>query len=330
MVIPNLGNLPSKFRPFLVGSPNCPTEQEIGEVFKGTLQDLKGGYIFSADKWILKCERKDQLQTTPDTHLYRLRKAEKIRTYIQQNKLEEHLKVPRKYIYWHKEESKFYLVDEKMELSDEVVTPASAEIEAIFKGEGAILGGQTQALASGALRRSLTRIQAKALAELSVLGYTDLSYNNLYFTKDQKVAIIDTEPQKRFLKKRCKSNFLYYFLGDKGVILSEQSIAGIAKLKLCADSPEVLEVIQKVEKNHVLWRSAVLVAKISLVTLALYFTSTKVRVSRSLKIGFIAFLVLKNLVLTLNLVGLYSIWVSSCQGVPGLRRIIGLEEKGVI
>ncbi len=69
-----------------------------------------------------------------------------------------------------------------------------------------------KAFAKNSPQRSLTPIQAKTLANISILGCTDLSYNNLYFTQDGKVALIDTEPHKRALKKICKSSSLFFFL----------------------------------------------------------------------------------------------------------------------
>ncbi len=218
MSVINMSNLSPKFQPFLIGSPKCPAKikDEIDTIFQQPLTSLKSNYILDAGKWILKLGRTDGLHTTPDTHLYRVRKAEKIRTYIQQNNLEAHIAVPTKYLYWNTAQNQFYVVAEKMDLSSEVGMPTSGEVEANFKA-GASFGGQLQALANNAPKRSLTPPQAKALAELSVLGYTDLSYNNLYFTQDGKVAIIDTEPLKRSLKKMSKSSFFFFLFGDKDV-----------------------------------------------------------------------------------------------------------------
>lgn len=332
----NIANLSHKFQPFLVGSPTCPAKikDEMDTIFEESLRPLKGNYIFDAGKWILKLERTDGSKTTPDTHLYRVRKAEKIRTYIQKNNLEAHIAVPKKYLYWNTSQNQFYVVAEKMDLSTEVATPASKDIEENWRG-AASYGGQVHALANKAPRRSLTTIQARTLAELSVLGYTDLSYNNLYFTKDGKVAVVDTEPQKRSLKKIVKSSFFFFLFGDKRSVLAQQSIAGIAKLKLYTDDPTALQAIEKVEKNHALWGMARLITKISLVTLAIYFTPTITAlipiaiVATTLKVSFIAFAVLKNIFFALNLLSVYIVWNFSCNGLKGIRQILNMEAQSL-
>lgn len=328
-----ISNLSPKFQPYLIGSSTFPViKEQIDAIYKDR-QPLKGDYIYEAGKWILKFVRTDGL-STPDTHLYRVRKAEKIRTYIQQNNLGDHIVVPKKYLYWDATRNQFCVVAEKMNLSPEVATPASQEIEAGFKSCASELQGQCQALSEGKPRRSLTPTQAKALAELSVLGYTDLSYNNLYFTSDGKVAIIDTEPHKRSLKKMRSSLFQSLFF-DKGSLLTMQSIAGIAKLKLYTDNPAALQEIQKVEKNHVLWRIAQLITKISLVALAIYFTPTitaripVAALAKALKISFIAIAVIKDLFLIFNVINVYGFWSWSHQGPQGVGIISNMEMKGV-
>lgn len=116
-------------------------------------------------------------------------------------------------------------------------------------------------------------------------------------------------------------------------MLTQQSIAGIAKLKLYVDNPIALQEVQKVERNHTLWRLAQLIAKISIVTLAIYFTPTITAlipiaaVALTLKVSFIAAAVIKNLILTLNLASVYVIWHSSYQGLEGIDRIIMAENK---
>src|SRR5687768_4774763 len=95
----SINNFSPKFQPFLIGSPTCPAKikDEIDTIFKQPLKPLKSNYIFDAGKWILKLGRTNGI-TTPDTHLYRVRKAEKIRSYIHQNNLDAHIAVPRKYL----------------------------------------------------------------------------------------------------------------------------------------------------------------------------------------------------------------------------------------
>jgi len=89
-------------------------------------------------------------------------------------------------------------------------------------------GGQAAALYKGARERLLTVKQANGLAKLSFLGYTDQSYNNMFFLKDGRVAILDTEPVKRAYKKlNLKSRFFRLF-GTISSILTQQSLIGTA------------------------------------------------------------------------------------------------------
>ncbi len=120
MLVPNINNLPSKFQQFLINPKNSPRTELLEDIEK----ELKGksltkikDYIFEGDKWIFKSARSDDLLTTPDTHLYRVRKAEKIRSYLNKNKLTDHIAVPKKHIYWDESENRFYVVAEKLELS---------------------------------------------------------------------------------------------------------------------------------------------------------------------------------------------------------------------
>lgn len=336
MSIASINNLPSKFQPFLIGSPNCSAniKNEIDTIFQQPLEPLKSNYIFDAGKWVLKLGRTDGLNTTPDTHLYRVRKAEKIRTFIHQNNLDDHIAVSKKLIYLNTSQNQFYVVAEKMDLSSEVATPSSVENETALKSLSS-LGGQVQALANNAPKRSLTPIQAKTLAELSVLGSTDLSFNNLYFTRDGKVAIIDTEPQKRSLKKTVMKSLFFVLFGDKGALLSQQSLAGIAKLKIYVDNPIALKAVQRVERNHVLWSISKLITKFAVVTLAIYFSPGIKKlvpiaaVATTLKVSFIAVAVLKSIFLTTNIVSIYMVWHLSFQGLQGIGQIGNMEMNSI-
>ncbi len=127
-------NLPKKFFSYLIGNPSCnrpSLKEEINQLFQGKpLLSLKGDYILEEGNWVLKLPRKDGLLTTPDTHLYRVRKAEKVRQYIEKNGLQQHLAVPQKYLYWH--ERQFYVVCEKLQLSENVPSIVYPEMSEKF------------------------------------------------------------------------------------------------------------------------------------------------------------------------------------------------------
>jgi len=331
----NPTNLHSKFHPYLLGHASCSAnfKNEIDEIVEKPVTELKSNVV-DAGKWILKVGRRDGLLTTEDTHLYRIRKAEKIRSYIRENGLEASLAVPKKYLYWNEKQGEFYVVSEKLDLSPEVAKPRTKELEDEFKAACG-LGWQAKALSEGKPMRAFTPVQAKALAELSFLGYTDLSYNNLYFTKEGKVAIIDTEPQKRGLKKAFAENLVIRYLRDKSSLLTEQSVAGIAKLKLSVSDPLALKEIEQVEKSHVLWNLAQLVGKIAILSLAIYFVPAATalvpiaEVSTVLKIFLISIGILKVTFLALNTGSVYTIWKQSCQGPEGVVAIFENEKAGI-
>jgi hypothetical protein len=333
-----INNLYPKFYPYLLGHQLCPAtfKSEIDALFaQGKLPFLKDAgqrqYIFDGGKYILKLNRPNGL-TTHDTHLYRIRKAVKIQNYIQRNGLENHIMVPKKYLYWNKKESQFYVVCEKIPLSEEVVQPAPQYVTT----DGAHYGGQWQKFIEGKPRKTLQPIQAKALAELAVLGYTDLSYNNLYFTLDGRVAIIDTEPLKRGLNKKKFAKYtIDSWLNDKASFLAQQSIAGIAKLKMYCTDRAAFREVEKVERNHALWNIAKLIGKIAIGCLVIYFTPSIVAflpvagvAIATLKITIIAIATTKIVYLSFNALAVYSIWNKSMNGYQGLVRIVQAEIRG--
>ena len=334
----NLANLQSKFHTHLLGHALCPAKfkGEIDGLFANkSLNPLKSDYVFDGGDWILKMGRTD-LPTTPDTHLYRIRKAEKIRTYLHRNHLENDLMVPEKYLYWNENEKRFYAVAKKVPLSDEVVKPIP-EFESSLEAGAPILGGQAQAFVDGKQQRALTLVQAKALAELCVLGYTDLSYNNFFFTVDGKVAIIDTEPHKRALKKATFNSKIGYWLGDKGSMLAQQAISGMARLKLVCTDPSALKEVEKIEQKHALWSMTKLIGKIAVGILIIYGAlyalprlSINAMVIKVLKVTAVAIAILKVLILTLNMLSIKKVWSLSQQGLPGFIQIVGFEQQALM
>jgi hypothetical protein len=335
----NLNNLPSKFKPFLLGeaTDTIAIKEQIDEAFVKGPTYLKSTNIFTAGNWILKKGRTDGLLTTPDTHLYRVRKAEKIRKYIADHHLEAHLMVPKKYLYWRESEKQFYVVSEKVTLSEAVAKPVSTSFENQLKAIATLFGGQLKALSENKPQKVLTDTQAKALAELSTIGYTDLTYNNLFFTPDGKIAIIDTEPQKRALKKLvCKSKLAWFF-GNKASLLTAQALVGIAKLKLYCNSKSSQEEVSKVEKRHALKDIAKLVGKIALLSFALYLTCSAVALLpiSTTAIAAITFTltsitVIKSITLALGILNTLYAWYLSSHYETSLPQIGRLEAQGFV
>lgn len=341
-----LENLPNKFLPSLLGHESCPAtfKNEIDEIFARSIENapsIKSDYVWDAGKWVIKGDRTgaEAEAMRPDTNIYRVRKAEKIRNFIQENHLEEHVMVPRKYIYWDERSGKFYVIAEKADLSDEVATP-QANARDLLKLEGEIHGGQMEALTNNARERTLTPEQAEALAKLSFKGYTDLTYNNMFFTTDGRVAILDTEPIKRTIKKMfSESYYLTFLFQDTASLITQQAIAGTAKLKLSCSDPLALRAVEKVEKEHFLWNLAQLVGKIavcvlviSAAALLLPHLAIPALAITALKVCFISLASIKLITLTFNIMNASFLWYFSHVGMDqngqGMAGVTGMELAG--
>nr|MBA3817158.1 hypothetical protein [Parachlamydiaceae bacterium] len=197
-------DLPAKLQPFCLGHSKCSIKEtnreELLQIFHNSTE-IKPN-IFTSDKWIFKSPRLE-ISQLPDTHLYRVLKAKKIRNYIQKNGLEEHIIVPQKFIIKNSSTSglcSYIVVSEKIKLSEEVIKPTDL-LEAEIKTEVNQVG-QAKAFLEGKPQKELSIQQAKALAQLAFLGYTDQTYNNVFLTTEGKVAVLDTEPMHRSWKKQ--------------------------------------------------------------------------------------------------------------------------------
>lgn len=338
----NRETLESKFYPYWLGHAECKVKglkEEMDTLFKQGMTKVKD-YIRETKGWFVKGKRTDTSQTTPDTHIDRIWQAKQIREYIKANGFENDFVVPEKYLYWDEKNEEFFVVSKTLKLSNEVGKPATKEIENVLKSAYKHIpalkeqGGQVKALYEGKTQRELTSQQARALAKLTDVGYTDYTYNNLYFTKDGKVAIIDTENVKRVLNKAYAANWVFFVLGDMGSLLAQQAIAGMAKLKLCCNEAALKEV-NAVEKRVALWAIAKLTSKIALQCLAIYVIPRAINLlpiggaaAKALKVTLIGVTVLRTLSLTINLVSVNTVWNWSGQGLEGIGKIGKAEQTG--
>jgi hypothetical protein len=320
-------DLNPKFYPYLIGRSECQApdnyQPKLKEIFSRELTPYsQRDYIFVEDDWFLKLPRR-KFPTTPDTHLYRVRKAEKIRRYIENRDLSEHFVVPKKYLYWHF--NQFYVVAEKLELSDE---------EATMKGTNHNFSDPKRGepcSASSTATRALSVAQATGLAELAIYtGLTDLSYNNCHFTPDGKIAIVDTEPLGRVVKEWAKRTFFE----DLQAIKALQVVGGMAKLKTYCSNPEALIAVQKIERRYALSNLARLVCKIAMASLALVifpyiigYAPFGLVATSSLKFLAVSIAALKTIYLINSTVELYDRWWLSTQKKAGLQIIYGKESE---
>ncbi|MBM3197847.1 MAG: hypothetical protein FJZ58_01150 [Chlamydiae bacterium] len=205
---------------------------------------------------------KQQVQRAAGSHIYRVRKAEKVRNYLVTHGYQDHFHVPKKYLYWHEAKQEFLVVCEKVPLADKVVAIVNADMKNNYK-RLSVPGTQVDKLAKGTQEQPLTEVQAKALTELATIGLTDLTFNNFFFTPEGKVAILDTESVKRPIKKAYFDDWTTSWVWDKWACEAQQTMTGIAKLKLFCD-PKALQAVEAIETCHVLWNSAILIGKIAL------------------------------------------------------------------
>jgi hypothetical protein len=329
-------NLPSKFNTHYLGHQKCiappGTKEEIDAIFEqNSYRNFKDGYIFQSDdkKWFVKGERRsnggEPILTTPDTHLYRVRKSIKVQNYIKKNHLEGSLAVPEKYLYWEWHlGTTFFTVARSMDLSNEVAELYDPNSKQLL------------------MTRAITPIQAKALAELSFKGLTDLSFNNLFFTKAGQVAILDTEPVKRAATKHYYNISDHWFKGTVNYLFGNYStwkltnaITGTTKLKFVCRNPEALKEVERVERKHVLWHLSKLITKIALVSLAFYALPSAIALLSLTGVAVTLISVTAKTLLALKLISLLmsvvrTLFVWKASRPDNLSTIVQLEMQGLI
>jgi len=350
--------LPKNLQPFLLGSPQSKApldlKEKIDAVFAKGLQCLNTedrvmdgigllqsrDYVFDAGDWVLKSARTGNLGRTPeslqDLLIHRVTQIEMLRSFVTHNKLEEAFHLPQKYLYWNESQRQFYVVAEKLELSDEIAKP-HAEIEQLWRAEGFLLGGQLKKVGEGAQQRTITALQARSLAQMSFLGYSDLTYNNLFFDKEGKIAIIDSEPLKKIFYNNLNASWLKY-VADRSGLVAQHGLIGTAKLKTYCPTPELLQEVEKVEKSHVLWYTAETITKLVLVVIVF-----KVTAGVAIPFGSVAFvaikvaaktvLILKGTLLLTNGASVHYFWHLSHKSHPnfaGLNKLSQIESTGRI
>lgn len=291
----NPTNAPAKMKPFILGDDDCKSNHIFNTVKECFLnkEDVKNGYVFKGtakgNTYFFKRKRKlsriekevnpvMESTITPDSPAYRVRKAEKVRRWIKENGYENDICVPQKYLYWDTVDDEWYSVAEVVDLSEEVASVNSKDSKTFKASISLINEGQCVEYKKGKhirKERSFTERQARALAELSFkAGYTDMSYNNLFFDKQGRVAIIDTESILRGCKKINRSvnlfmkilNALFWDWGNWNV---RSGLQGTARLKCFCKDEKALAAVESVEIKHVVWSVALKIGKIALTILAI-------------------------------------------------------------
>ncbi len=267
----NLDTIPAKFHPFLLGHEKCPEKDLKTKIdsFDNLLNNMNSP-TYDAGEWIIgSTDPKD----TSNSELYRVRKAKKFEEFLKNNNYGNEFEVAKSYLYWNESKKKFYTVTQKLNVSDEVAKPFSDKVGDKFKKapDGKELTMQMLKLSQGNPQRELTVNQANGLAYLTTLGYEKLSYNDLYFTKEGKVAISDTYPSSRQGKKYySKINFFSLFI-DIDFFLSAHVINSLGMLKAYCNK-EAFKEVQQSADNCTSRISKKLAYKAGRVAIAVIFT----------------------------------------------------------
>lgn len=333
-----INNLPKKFLPHLLGAApsTTPIKEEIDKIFeRGTLNiaNTKCPHVMNANKWQIKGQKG---VLTDDSNLYRIRKAERIRNYINKDpKLKDEFIVPKKYLYWNESQKKFFVISETVELSSDVVKPSSEMRDKYI--QYAYSSGQCKALAQGNRERAITPRQAHALAEMAFkFKYNDLHYNNMYFAKDGKIAILDTEPVKRQTIKKLK-HFTYFpsWLWDLSSLPTQQGLSGTAKLKMQCSDPKAIAEIQKVERKYVLQDIAKTTIKVAAAIFVIYNLPAAAALlpiagafQIVMKMTLITFISIRSLTSLYETYSVKHLWDVSYKGKTGLDIIEFYEKMG--
>lgn len=205
-------NLPAKFGPHTLGPHNnAELYTKVQQTLRGVLEPISRSkpYVHTSPNlpgYLIKGKRTDsvgdQLDAAcaaagcaNDLHIYRVRKAAKVQKLIEYYGLQDHVLVPKKYLFWDKDNQNWFVIAEKIDLAGDL--PAiEAEYKTFLSCENtADLSEEIRRLATDQTqqRREMTAGQVRALAILAMeAGYTDTNPTNVAFTKSGKLAIIET------------------------------------------------------------------------------------------------------------------------------------------
>jgi len=321
-------------------------------------RDKAGKYFTSFREephFVVKSTRED-IPTTKMANIGRVLLAEKINRYLKQNGYEEEFEVVQERLYFHDLEQKFYVVGRALDLTLQIPSfgplykkqirqsASPSSFEGKSRESESDTDEETSSEASGSSKHlsgsleeekklsflELKFTQAKALAELAVnCGYTDLGIDNLHYTKNGKVAIVDTEPFKEVVNER----FFNKWIRDRDSLLAQQAIGGIAKLKLYCSNMDAFKAVEKVEAKHALWTIAKTVMKIALAALTFYFIPSLSlpflgSAAASVKLVLLELISLKISELVFSTVFTGIVWYKSCQ-IRGIEGSECQDEKAI-
>lgn len=274
--------LPTKFEPYIINNSKDPQlqmlDQKLNSIFeeaeKSKLLEGDGNGILSREGF-QKLENKAHIVTHPnlpnyiikgggrtdlinccaaDQHIYRVRTATRIQKIIDKNKYTDII-VPKKYLHQYK--NKWFVIAEKLDIDHSIcldtIFTRRRDVDNCWKAE---MNGQP---IPQKRFQKLSQEQARKLVHLIYDGHLlDPKAENFLFTKDGKIALIDTEPLMRNERKKIKG---FWWLPGSKTILKQQlryiSAACSSEVlrKDCADNDSIA-MMQSID-NSMRWRNRV-------------------------------------------------------------------------
>lgn len=341
-----------KLQPYVLGSGSEYTSTEeaqqlntffgvqqwINRSRKTTIDNKDNIYTLEGlDGWIIKEGRTD-LQTTPDTHLYRIRKAEKLRRLCRSFGFANEVEIPRKYIHI-RPNGQAVVVAQKLDLSDRVVRidreTADACLPQLQSGsrERSIISRANNGDDEKTVALTTRQCQILATLAFSNAEFHDISFANLFLTKTGKLALVDTEPVKRAWKKNNLGNRLAkLFFTSKTAIAVIQGLIATAKLKtFAATTEEAKKAITKIENKNIVIAIAKIVTKIAVVAFVAYACMAFIPAGflfAAIKYTVVAMSGVNILTTAINILAILNITRLNRKGIEGLGYLSGLEANG--
>jgi hypothetical protein len=257
--------LSSKFKPFILNNEcQISVEKDLFTMLERIFNHLKNPYNpLSVDNgfkilggkahvvehsklpnWIIKGERNDsyRFNMTPDTHIYRVRRAEKQRKLG----LKEYV-IPEKYLYQYKR--KWFVIARKLELDPtKTLDPSKTSLQHV----------------------QLSPAQAEEGALMCYKGkWEDVGAHNISFTRDGKLALIDTEPVGRKQLKEIAKSIVRFWPLYKATALHEGAQVSSERLHDLTLDPLASCRIRKVQNTMCLIHLAKLIAWVAWPILAI-------------------------------------------------------------
>lgn len=227
-------HLPPKFDSYIINNMDNDLRKQLDQIFHkipaSSLDFLSQDNGFqsmgykdhvvthpSLADWVIKGPRHDHvISTLPDTHIYRVRKATRIQKVIEKYGFSE-VVVPKKFLYEY--QGQWFVIAEKLDIDSK-----------------ATLDNTSLWLYPDHTLKSLTSKQAEEIAYLCFEGkLEDVTKANINFTKDGKIAILDTEPISRAIKKAGRI-WLQFIPNLKSTFLFLMSLTNSERLFLMCSS----------------------------------------------------------------------------------------------